>query len=665
MSFEAAIHAKAIRLGSLALTTCGHAGSGHPTTALSLGHLVTTLLYYGMRWVPEDPGLNTADRLVLSEGHAVPIIYAAFADLGALIGKPGDLRPCTVEDLEHFRESDSVLDGHPNPREGFPFFDAATGSLGQGLSVAAGLGLAARGDELDQRIYCIIGDGESREGQIWEAIDFLVENKLTNVLPIFNCNGLGQAGEVSEQQSPERIAAKLEAAGMKVFTIDGHDPAKIRAAYDAFAASPAGSMAIVAKTVKGWGVPSMQGGGWHGKPAVGEKLKQALLELSAEAAAYSGTLGGTTLTIHPPTVAERTAPTVTKPMSFKEAAEAWDMKTIVQAGRLSTRKAWGLGLRSIGHTDSRVWSLDADVRNSTFSEWFFNDTDLSSRFAECKIAEQNMISVAAGLAAAGKVPFCSTFAKFVTRAYDQIEMAMNSGANLKIVGSHAGISLAADGPSQMSLPDVAWFRSLGSVEGHSGGPGCWTLQPADAWAAYRLTQLMAEYDGMCYMRVHRPEVEFLYTENTEFTLGGMELLMTGRDLLIVSAGYMVHECNRALDGLDKLGIDVSLVDCYSLPLDEEKLLDLANENGGNVLVVEDNYGGGLFSAVAEACAKAGDAFTVEPMLVKRIPKSARNEDSILEQCGLDHASIVERAASMLGITTKTAPLSPPAPANSV
>jgi len=655
MSFEAAVHAKAIRLDSLALTMCAHAGSGHPTTALSLGHLTTCLLYHAMRWVPEDPGLATADRLVLSEGHAVPIIYAAFADLGATIGKPGDTRPCTVEDLEHFRETDSPLDGHPNPREGFTFFDAATGSLGQGLSVAAGLGLAAREDGLDQRTYCLIGDGESREGQIWEAIDFIMDHQLTNVLPIINCNGLGQAGGVSQQQSPARTAAKLEACGMTVITIDGHDPAAIRAALDAFAAGPDQPMAIVANTMKGWGVPSMQGAGWHGKPATGEKLENALRELSATGATLTGTLGGTTLTINPPTTPTRPEPTVGTPDGFMQAADRWDMRTLLQTGRLSTRKAFGLALRALGHTDSRVWSLDADVQNSTFSQWFAEDSDLTQRFAECKIAEQNMISVGAGLAAAGKVPFCSTFSKFVTRAYDQIEMAMNSGANLKIVGSHSGTSLAADGPSQMSLPDVAWFRSLGTAEGHSGGPACWTLHPSDAWSTFRLTQLMADHDGMCYMRVHRPEVEFLYSEDTEFTFGGMEVLMEGRDLLIVSAGYMVHECNRALDGLDKLGVDASLVDCYSLPLDEERLLDLANENGGNVLVVEDNYGGGLFSAVAEACVRGGDAFTVEPMHVTRIPKSARSEDSILEQCGMDHASIVSRVASMLGITVRKTP----------
>ncbi len=198
MSFEAAVHAKAIQLDHYCLTMCAGAGSGHPTSAVSLGHLVTVLLYHTMRWLPDHPRYPTSDRLVLSEGHAVPIIYAAIADLGGAVGK-GERRPLTTEDLDHLRENDSCLDGHPNPMEGFPFFDAATGSLGQGLSIAAGLGIAARRDELDKRIYCLIGDGEAREGQVTEALDFIVDHKLANVLPIFNCNGFGQADCVSDQ----------------------------------------------------------------------------------------------------------------------------------------------------------------------------------------------------------------------------------------------------------------------------------------------------------------------------------------------------------------------------------------------------------------------------------------------------------------------------------
>ena len=649
MSFEAAVHAKAIRLDTLALQMTGDAGSGHPTTALSLGHLTTVLMYHAMRWVPDEPGLNTADRLVLSEGHGVPIVYAAFIDLGGMVGQPGEYRPADMNDICGFRQSDSPFDGHPNPREGFTFFDAATGSLGQGLSVAVGLGVAGRGDELDQRIFCVIGDGESREGQIWEAVDSMVELNLCNVLPIFNCNGLGQADAVSDQQSPERIAAKLQAAGMHVEVIDGHDPAAIRDAIGAFTEGADKPMAIVARTVKGWGVPSMQGQGWHGKPATGDKLDAAISELAVTGAGLTSSIAGSQLTIYPPTVAQRPAATVSEVPSFREAMAALDQTTVLQVGRLATRKAFGVALRTLGAHDSSVWTLDADVRNSTFTDGFADDERTKERFVECRIGEQNMFSIGAGLSAAGKNVFAASFGKFITRGYDQIEMAMNSGANLNIVGSHCGISLAADGPSQMALPDVAWFRSLSSTHDHNGNPGCYVLQPADAWAAYGLTMAMNEHDGMCYMRVFRPEVEFLYDESTVFELGGMEVLTEGRDLLIVSAGHMVHECNKSLDALDKLGIDASLLDLYSIPFDEDRLLDLANANGGNVLVVEDNYGGGLFSAVAEACVKAGDAFTIEPMHVTRIPKSSRTEEGIMEQCGLHHEAITARASSLLGI----------------
>ncbi|MDG2291109.1 MAG: transketolase [Phycisphaerales bacterium] len=649
MTFEAAVHSKAIRIDSLALKMCAEAGSGHPTTATSLGQIVTVLMYHTMRWVPEDPGYPTSDRLVLSEGHAVPIVYGAFIDLGAAVGLDDHLRPANMDDIGGFRSTSSPLDGHPNPQEGFLFFDAATGSLGQGLSAAAGLAQAARLDDLDQRIYCIIGDGESREGQVTEALDYIVDHQLDNVLPIFNCNEYGQAGSVSNQQSPEKIAARLTAAGYHVETIDGHDPLQIKAAFDRFTEGGQGPMAVVARTIKGWGMPSMQGDGWHGKPAAGEALDVALEELNASGASLIGSQEGGDLMIYPPAIESRPAGSLRPVSSFPDALRSFELDAVLASGRFATRKAYGVALRELGHANTDVVVLDADVCNSTFAQWFRDDHELASRFSECKIAEQNMISAGLGFAAAGKIPFCSTFAKFLTRAYDQIEMAMNSGANIKLVGSHSGISLAADGPSQMSLPDVAWFRSLGSIKNHKGSPGCWTLQPADAYAAYGLTMAMAEHDGMCYMRTHRPDVEFLYDEQTTFRLGGMEVLTQGRDLLIASAGFMLHECNKSLDALDKMGIDASLVDLYSLPFDEDEFLDLANENGGMVLVVEDNYGGGLFSAVAEACARSGDAFTVEQLCVTRIPKSAKSEREILEQCGLHHEAITSSAARILGL----------------
>ncbi|MFM1833526.1 MAG: Transketolase 1 [Planctomycetota bacterium] len=653
MSFDAAVHAKAIELDLLALDMTAAAGSGHPSTAMSLGHLVTVLMYAHMKWAPEHPKYPTADRLVLSEGHAVPIVYAACADVGVTIGREGEPgRPMTREDAMSLRAADSMIDGHPNPMEGFPFFDAATGSLGQGLSVAAGLALAARADDFDKRIYCIIGDGEAREGQIWEAVDFIVDHRLTAVVPIFNCNQYGQSDQVSRQQSAETIARKLEAAGMTVITVDGHDPTAIRTALQS--ARDRGAereiVAIVAKTVKGWGAPSMQAGGWHGKPATGEKLERARQELMEARARLTSALASTdAFSIKPPVEKPAAGRTIEEAPSFGDAMRRYDMASTLAAGRFSTRRAFGLGLRVLGHVNSAVHVLDADVKNSTFTELFANDRELTSRFHECRIAEQNMASVGVGLSAAGKTPYMATFSKFVTRAYDQIEMGINSGADLKIVGSHSGISLAADGPSQMSLPDVAWFRSFTTMKDHRGNPGCYVLQPSDAYAAYALTQVMAEYQGCCYMRVFRPDVEFLYDDSTVFNLGGLEVLTQGRDLVIATAGYMVHECNKALEHLDKAGVDATLVDLYSLPFDEDKFLDIANDNGGNILVVEDNYGGGLGSAIADACTSGGDAFTVRQMHVRRIPKSARTTDEVMAMCGLDAQSITAEAAKMLGV----------------
>jgi len=655
MSFEAAVHAQAIDLDKLSLDICAEAGSGHPSSSMSLGHIVTVLMFHTMRWSPESPDYPTSDRLVLSEGHAVPIVYAAYARLGGMIGRtPAEWRPMTIEDALSLRDGPSVIDGHPNPREGFPFFDAATGSLGQGLSVAAGLGDAARLDGNDRRIYCIIGDGESREGQIAEALDYLVDQRLANVLPIFNCNNYGQAGRVSNQQSPEVIQAKLEAAGFTVHAIDGHDPAQIRGAFEAFVklqdSENAGPMAVVARTVKGWGAPTVQAGNWHGKPAHGESLARAKEELDQRRVELTSSLvQSDQFVIRPPTEAPPREFAPGEIPSFSDTMRRYDMESTLHAGRLATRKAYGLALRALGHVNERVVVLDADVSNSTFAETFAKDPALADRYFECKIAEQNMISVAAGLAAAGKIPFCSSFSKFLTRAYDQIEMAINSGANLKLVGSHAGITLAADGPSQMGLPDIAWFRAFTTMKDHRGNPGCYILQPSDAYAAYALTGVMAEYEGCCYMRTLRSDTEFLYSDDVVFNLGGFEVLSEGRDVLLVAAGYMVHEANKALEELDRQGISATLVDLYSLPFDGDALLDLAQANNGYVITLEDNYGASLGAAVADVMTESGDSFTLQQMHVRRIPKSARTPEEVLSMCGLSSSDIAKRCLDLLQV----------------
>lgn len=653
MSFEAAVHAQAIELDRLSLDMCAAAGSGHPTSAMSLGHIVTVLMFQQMRWSPDYPDYPTSDRLVLSEGHAVPIVYAAAAKLGVMVGKdPASRRKLGVEHLRSLRALDSELEGHPNPMEGFAFFDAATGSLGQGLSIAAGLAEAARLDGIDKRIYCIVGDGEAREGQIAEAMDFIAERRIKNLLTIVNCNEYGQADRVSSQQSAESLAAKFDACGFESRVIDGHNPARIKAAFDAFVAGTKSGkpMAVLARTVKGWGAPSIQGNGWHGKPPTGDALKKALTELDQKRLESTTSLATTdAFTIEPPPEMSKPAPAPGEAPSLSAFMKKNDMESLLQGGVMATRRAYGIALRALGQVNDKIVVLDADVSNSTFAEMFKKDPACGARFFECKIAEQNMVSVGAGLAAGGKVAFASSFGKFITRAYDQIEMAIYSGANLKLVGSHVGVTLAADGPSQMALPDVAWFRAFTTMKDHRGNPGCYVLQPADAYAAYGLTQVMAEYEGVCYMRTLRPDTEFIYNDDVVFNLGGFEVLNEGRDVAILAAGYMVHEANKALELLDKAGVSATLIDLYSLPFDAEGVLDVIGASSGNVITVEDNFGGGIGSAVADALLDSGDAFKLKQMHVRRIPKSARTPEELLKMCGLTAADIAKTAMEMLGV----------------
>ncbi len=655
MSFDSTIQAKAIELSKLAYEMTAAAGSGHPTSAASLSHIVSVLMYKHMRWEPANPAHPSSDRLVLSEGHAVPIVYAACADLGVMIGASKDQwRPMTREDALQLRALRSPVDGHPNPVEGFPFFDAATGSLGQGLSIAAGLAAAARLDKLDKRIFCIIGDGESREGQIWEAVDFIKDHHLSAVCPIFNCNHFAQSDAVSAQQGPDITARKLEAAGFKVVVIDGHQPSQIQEALSTHAQCQfdpqAAPVAIVARTIKGWGSPSQQGQGHHGKAAEGEALAKALVELD-ETAKQVGALADAPLKIELMSPGKPEAPAIKAAPSFTEACKQFGLEDkILAKKKCSARRAYGIALHALGLAQGHVVALDADVKNSTFAEDFYKDETLKERFFECRIAEQNMVSVAAGLSAGGKVPFASTFAKFFTRAYDQIEMAVNSGANLKLTGSHCGITLAADGPSQMSLPDVAWFRAFSLAANKKFDPAFYILQPSDAFQAYALTLAMAEHSGPCYMRTVRADVEFLYGEADKFTLGGHEVLSEGRDLLIVASGYMVHEANKALEKLDAQGVDATLVDLYSLPFDADALLDLANENNAMILSVEDNYGGGIGSALADAVAADGGGFNLRQMYVRQTPKSARTTEDVLAAAELSADHIVQQAMSLLELS---------------
>jgi len=325
---------------------------------------------------------------------------------------------------------------------------------------------------------------------------------------------------------------------------------------------------------------------------------------------------------------------------------------MLDKGVMAPRRAYGVALRALGHAYPHVVALDADVRNSTYSETLLHDEALRERFFECRIAEQNMLSCAGGLAAGGKLPFVSTFGKFLVRAYDQLEMGLMSRFNLKLVGSHVGVSLAADGPSQMALPDVAFFRALTTVRTPEGKPLLYLLQPADAYAAYALTVAMAAHEGPCYLRTLRPDVPFLYNDATAFALGGHQVLTEGHDLCIVATGYMVHEVRKALPLLKEQDVAATLVVLYSVHFDDAAILELAQENHGQVLTVEDNYGAGIGSAVADALALHGSAYTLTQMYVRQIPKSGRTPDEVLRSLQLSAADIVHTAVSMLDVASR-------------
>jgi len=643
MSFADAINYKAIELCRHVVRMTTAAESGHPSSGCALAHITAVLMYHQMRYDPANPWDRLSDRLVLSEGHAVPVIYAAYADVSGVVGMdPSKGRKLSLDDLWTLREIGSVMDGHPNPAIGFPFFDAATGSLGQGVSVAAGLALAARLDHIDKTIYVICGDAEVREGQIWEAMDFLADQKLANVRVIINCNKMGQSDYVSHQQSAEVLARKLGAYGLHPITLNGHDPEAISKALSA--APPDGKPVVVlANTVKGWGVSELQKVGYHGKPLTAKEAEAAYAELKLPAEKPD-------MVLCPPLPrgeipkADRGLIAMPDP-DLAKLAEGTKFTGSIQKGKLATRQAYGLTLKALGAASKRIVALDADVSNSTFSELFAKA--FPDRYFECRIAEQNMASVAAGLAAGGKIPFANTFAKFLVRAYDQIEMAANSCANVKLVGSHSGLSLGADGPSQMGVVDTAYFHALSSVRTPKGHPGAICINPCDAVSTYKLAVLMANYDGLAYMRTLRPETPFLYKPEEVFHLIGQKVLAAGKDLTIVAWGYMVHEARKVIETLAKEGIACGLVDAYSLPLAGDFLEAIGAKAGSTLLVLEDNYAGALGSAVAEAAGRRGHlrVFTLTP---ERMPKSGKTADDVLKYVGLDGEAICQRAKAILG-----------------
>jgi transketolase len=431
--------------------------------------------------------------------------------------------------------------------------------------------------------------------------------------------------------------------------IDGHAPLEIKQALEELNVIKNGNrpLAIVARTVKGWGAKDEQGMGKHGTPVKKDKLPVIFGELDAMAKdlGVADYKADGELKISPPKGAPPAGYTPThelkpiKAASFQDGLAAVGLDKDLAAGKpIAPRKAFGAALVALGAADKRIIGLDADVKNSTHAEWFAKK--FPAQYLECKIAEQNMISTAAGLSAAGKIPFCSTFAKFVARAYDQVEMAIIGGANLKITGTHAGVTLAADGPSQMSLSDVAFFRSFCHVKNFNGRPAVTYFFPSDAVSCYRCTELMANVDGACYQRALRADTRLLYKFDETFEVGGFKVLREGKDLTFVAAGYTVHECLKAADELAKSGKKATVIDAYGLPLKTEEVLKIAQKSGGTIITVEDNYTGGLDAELAGAIASTGAGVKLKSLFVHHIPKSGREPQDVLDYLGLGEKAIL-------------------------
>lgn len=606
--------ARLLRIHSLVATT--RAGSGHPTSCLSAADLVSVIFFHAMRFDPHRPDAPDADRFVLSKGHAAPLLYAALAEAGVF----------PVGRLATLRQFSSELEGHPTPL--VPGVDAATGSLGQGLSVGAGMALAAkRLEKSGVRVYVLLGDGEMAEGNVWEATAFAWHYGLDNLTAIVDVNALGQSERTMYRHDVESYRRRFEAAGWDAVAIDGHDIAAIVRAVDR-ARSPevAGRpQVIVARTEKGHGVSFLADkDGWHGKPVPKDDLPRALAELGPippaaepDSRSYARTIGA--------------APAEFPPLPPPEYS---------LGQQVATREAYGRALARMAAVNARLVAVDADVKNSTFSEYL--EKAHADRFFQGYIAEQNMVSVAVGLGARGYTPFAATFACFLSRAYDQVRMAAISRSHLKLCGSHCGVSIGEDGPSQMGLEDLAMFRAI---------PGATVLYPSDAVSADRLTEVLARLPGIGYLRTTRPKVPVLYSGEEKFPVPGFKVVRQSPQdrATIIAAGITLHEALKAHAELAAQGIAAGLIDLYCVkPIDAEGLAVQVRAAGARVVTVEDHFAeGGLGEAVFAALATQGVALRAARRLaISGVPHSGTAEE-LLDAFGISARHIAAAAKSLL------------------
>ncbi|MDE0327252.1 MAG: transketolase [Candidatus Poribacteria bacterium] len=607
---------KATNLRIHSIVSTSEAGSGHPTTCLSAADIVSALFFHAMRYDTTNAQNPNNDRFILSKGHAAPLLYAAYAEAGII----------PTEKLRTLRQIDSILEGHPTPR--FEWTEVATGSLGQGLSL--GLGMALNGkylDASDYRVYVLLGDGETAEGGVWEAAALASHYELNNLIGIVDVNALGQSQRTMYTFDVDTYCQRFEAFGWQAIGIDGHDFDEILPALEQAKASTEKPTMIIAKTFKGKGVSFLENAdNWHGKAlAQGEELDKALAELGP----LSADEGTSPLQIESPN-----ATSVSENGSAVTECEPPDYPPDED---VATRSGYGTGLAKLGSVNPDVVALDGDTKNSTYAEQFMELHP--NRYFEMFIAEQNLVGAGIGLAKRGKIPFVSTFAAFLSRAYDQIRMSAISQANIKYAGSHCGVSIGEDGPSQMGLEDIAMFRAI---------PGAVVLYPSDAIAAERLVAEAAAHEGIVYLRTSRPKTAILYDAAESFPIGGCKVVRESSEdkVTVVAAGVALHEALKAHEILAQDGIAIRVIDLYSIkPIDAEALQKAASETNNTLITVEDHYPeGGLGDAVLEAVATKG--IYVHKLAVTGMPRSGKPEE-LLEYHGISANAIVQKVKELM------------------
>jgi len=601
--------AQQLRVDSIRCSTA--AGSGHPTSSMSAADLMAVLLARHFRYDWQRPEAPANDHLIFSKGHASPLLYSMFKAAGVVSDD---------ELVNGYRRFGSRLQGHPTPV--LPWVDVATGSLGQGLPDGVGVALAGRYlDELPYRVWVLCGDSEMAEGSMWEAFDKAAYYRLANLTAIVDVNRLGQRGPTELGWDLDAYARRIEGFGCRGIPIDGHDLGEIDKAL-ADAACADRPTVILARTRKGRGFSEIEDReNWHGKPLPAEMAERAIVELGGERH----------LTVRGP-----------QPEGGSPRARPSGEVTLPRyelGAKVATRKAFGESLAAVG-ARSNVVALDGEVDNSTHAEDFAKA--YPERYFEMFIAEQQLVAATVGMSVRGYIPFAATFAAFFTRAYDFVRMAGISGANIRLCGSHAGVEIGADGPSQMALEDLAMMRAV---------HGSTVVYPSDATSAACLVREMAERTGIVYMRTTRGAYPVLYGPEEAFPIGGAKVVRSSPDdqVTLVGAGVTLHNCLAAADQLGRDGIRARVLDLYSVkPIDTDTLVAAAAATGDRLVVVEDHYpAGGIGSAVLESLNDAGHPVRIVHLAVRGLPGSGTAEE-LMEAAGISAGRVAQAARELLG-----------------